>query len=227
MSKGNPQLEDGHLRLANELVEQFAKHNIPGTEMRIVWAIWRKTWCWKDKNRRKDTDWISITQFEKATSMKRASVHRSIKSLLAKRLILVSQKANGRLYYGFNKRYNEWVLVKRLTLVKRLRVVSQKANAGVSQKAKYKEQYINSTTVEEKTTARILKILGMSSRENLLPSVQELLDKHGEELIKRVAMKVSLKSGSADSRWLQFVNWCGSEKADKTKKDPYSNFKKI
>lgn len=70
----------------------------------------------------------------------------------------------------------------------------------------------------KKSTTRVLEILKMSDKENLIPSVEELLKKHGEVLVKKVAMKVSLKSGSIDARWLQFVNWCGSERKDKEKK---------
>jgi phage replication O-like protein O len=118
----NPSIKNGFIPVAIELVEQFYSVNIPGEEWRIIWALWRKTWGWKKGNRKKDWDWISISQFEKMTKMKKANVHRSLKSLLAKRLIV--RKGN---LLKFNQNYNEWVLAKRLTvLAKRLTGVSQK-----------------------------------------------------------------------------------------------------
>jgi phage replication O-like protein O len=112
----NPSLKNGHFSVANELAEHLATVNIPGEEMRIIWVLWRKTWGWSRGKRRKDWDWISITQFEKLTGMKRGSCHNAIMSLLAKRLIL--RQGN---QLKFNQNYNQWALAKRLTpLAKRL-----------------------------------------------------------------------------------------------------------
>lgn len=160
----SPQTEDGHLDVANELVEQFAKHNIPGTEMRILWTIWRKTWCWKDGDRKKDFDWISISQFEEMTGMKRANVHRHLRSLLSKRIILVIQKDNGKLYYGFNKRYNEWLLSKRITLSKRIRPVIQKDTQLLSKRINTKDSITKDTyTKDNNTPFAILEFFNYST----------------------------------------------------------------
>ena len=40
----NPKVKNGYIDIANELVDQFARINIPGNEMRIIWVLWRKTW---------------------------------------------------------------------------------------------------------------------------------------------------------------------------------------
>ena len=105
----NPALKNGYLSIALELVDQFALHNIPGNEMRIIWVLWRKTWGWKDGDRHKDWDWVSLTQFEKMTGMQRKNVCRSLKSLVAKRLLLHRDHT-----YKFNQNYNEWIVAKRL-----------------------------------------------------------------------------------------------------------------
>lgn len=126
----NPALKNGYISIANELVEQFALHNIPGNEMRIVWIVWRKTWGWASGSRKKDWDWISYSQFEELTGLKRADTFRCVKSLVEKKIIL---KDGNRL--SFNQNYEEWVLGKRLTVLgKSLTPVREKPNKIVREK---------------------------------------------------------------------------------------------
>jgi len=139
----NPATKNGYLPIANELAEQFARVNITGQQWRILWVLLRKTWGFSNGIRRKDWDWISITQFEKLTGMKRANVYNTIKALLVKRLILQDKNR-----LCFNQNYNQWVLCKRLTpvvLCKRLTPVMQKTNGSVSQLTTYKRNKENNT----------------------------------------------------------------------------------
>lgn len=106
----NPSLKNGYLSIANELVDFLAKTNIPGNEMRILWIVIRQTWGWSLGGRKKDWDDISYSQFEKKTGMNRRNVGRSIKSLVAKRLLL----KNGENSYKINQNYEEWLVAKRL-----------------------------------------------------------------------------------------------------------------
>lgn len=112
----NPALKNGYISIANELVEHLATINIPGGEMRIVWVIWRKTWGWSKGNRKKDWDWISLSQFQRFTGMKRANCVREIKSLVVKRILLKQNNS-----YKFNQNYEQWLVVKRIPpVVKRI-----------------------------------------------------------------------------------------------------------
>jgi phage replication O-like protein O len=141
----NPSVRNGFIQIANELVEKFYSVNIPGEEWRIIWALWRKTWGWKKGNRKKDWDWISITQFEKMTGMKKANVHRALKSLLVKRLIVKKENL-----LKFNQNHNEWLLVKRLIpLVKRLPPISQKATPALVNRLITKETLTKDTSTKD------------------------------------------------------------------------------
>jgi phage replication O-like protein O len=129
----NPAVKNGYLPIANELAEQFAMRNIPGNEMRILWVVLRKTWGWK-----KDTDRIAFSQFAEATGMKNGNVSRSLKSLVAKRLLL----QNGG-NYEFNQDYEEWTIAKRLPrteVAKRQLNNSQKATKSVAKRIVTKER---------------------------------------------------------------------------------------
>jgi phage replication O-like protein O len=135
----NPALKNGYFSIANELAEQFGRVNITGQEWRIIWVLLRMTWGWKKGGKRKDWDWISITQFEQKTGMKRSNVFKTIRSLLAKRLILKQENQ-----LKFNQNYNEWVLAKRLiVLANSIQGISQKTNKTVSQLATHKRKKEN------------------------------------------------------------------------------------
>ena len=40
----SPQLENGHISIANEIIECFSKTQMSGYEYRILWVIIRETW---------------------------------------------------------------------------------------------------------------------------------------------------------------------------------------
>lgn len=108
----NPSKSNGYFPIANELGEVFAKTSISGSEMRILWVVFRNTWGWenkKDPTRRKDFDKISYTQFSEATEMKHVNVVRAVQSLVVKRLLLKTDEG-----YCINQDYDDWVVVKRL-----------------------------------------------------------------------------------------------------------------
>ena len=101
----SPQIEDGHLDLANTLVEKFRTYRISGEEWQIIWAVWRKTYCWHKKD-----DEISLSQFTIDTGMKRPSVIRAIKKLVAKKILASSNKATTYANkYQFNKDFDTWI----------------------------------------------------------------------------------------------------------------------
>jgi phage replication O-like protein O len=98
----NPQLENGHIRIANEIVEEaLCKTNLSAYESRILWFILRKTYGWNKKS-----DRISYTQFEE-TGITRRHIARTLCQLKNRNIITVS--GNGqRLKYSFQKDYTKW-----------------------------------------------------------------------------------------------------------------------
>jgi phage replication O-like protein O len=110
----NPQIENGRTEIANEIMEALAGIRISGEEWQVLCTILRKTYGWHKKG-----DVISLSQFHEATGfMKRPSIVRAIKKLLAKKLIFVSYNANKNgNSYSFNKHYDQWQpLAKKLTV---------------------------------------------------------------------------------------------------------------
>ncbi len=99
-----PQLENGHTKIANELVEAFARVNFSAYESRILWAIFRKTYGWGKK-----TDRISYSQFEETTGIDRRHIGRAVLSLKA-RGIITCEGSGYALQYGIQKDYERWDL---------------------------------------------------------------------------------------------------------------------
>lgn len=94
----NPQKENGYTAIANEIAEQLAKVNFSAYEMRYLWVLWRKTYGWNKKN-----DKISLSQFEKATGLKRKDICLVANKLLKRNIIIKNN-----LLISFQKDYTKW-----------------------------------------------------------------------------------------------------------------------
>src|SRR3990167_10613075 len=94
----HPQIEDGHLDIANEIVEKLMKTQLSGYEWRYLWALWRKTWCWKKKE-----DWISNSQFTKMTGLYKSHITRTEKRLIERKIVTkIGNKV------GFQTNLTQW-----------------------------------------------------------------------------------------------------------------------
>lgn len=101
----NPQAENGHVDIANEILEALSCFRFSGAEWQIICVVLRKTYGWHKK-----ADHISFTQFVLATKLPRRCVIRAIKQLVTKKTLLVTKVALGGVnLYSFNKHYNEWL----------------------------------------------------------------------------------------------------------------------
>lgn len=94
----NPQKEDGHVDIANEIVEALAKIHLSSYESQVLWAIFRKTYGWHKKE-----DWITNTQISNMTGIAETHISRTIKILIKKNLIIKTGKK-----LAFQKDYDQW-----------------------------------------------------------------------------------------------------------------------
>ena len=100
----NPQIEEGYVKIANELQEAFCRTRIPGEERQVLDVIIRKTYGWN-----KCEDAISLSQFVSMTGINKPCVIRAIRGLLSKKIIQVIKKDNEPVkLYKFNKDYHQW-----------------------------------------------------------------------------------------------------------------------
>ena len=107
----NPQIENGHIDIANEIADKLCSYRLSGEEWQVLWVILRKTYGWH-----KEEDWIALSQFVSLTGMKKPNIIRTLKELLSKNIIVVIKKDNAVIkidnakinYYAFNKDYDTW-----------------------------------------------------------------------------------------------------------------------
>jgi len=101
----NPQKENGHIDIANEIAEVLAKINLRPYEWRTLWAVFRKTYGWHKKE-----DDISLTQFQNLTGLERRHQRKALKTLTEKNIIM-RRKDGYIVTYGFQKNYAQWKVV--------------------------------------------------------------------------------------------------------------------
>jgi len=123
----SPQLENGHTRISNELIEELSKLQLSGNQWRIIWVILRKTYGYNKK-----MDRISYTQFAEMTGIPRKNIPRELNTLIDKKVVLKTEDTYIRTY-GINKDYSKWEVSSKLrTVLKTEDRVSSKLRTKVS-----------------------------------------------------------------------------------------------
>jgi phage replication O-like protein O len=100
----NPQIEKGHTRIANEIIEQISKTDLNGTQMRIVMVIWRYTYGFS----RKEYE-MALTYLAEAINSTKSHVVKELTTLIDRKIVSVVGigPRRGRIL-SFNKNYDEW-----------------------------------------------------------------------------------------------------------------------
>jgi phage replication O-like protein O len=98
-----PREENGYTVVPVDFSNAVTRTNLSAYESRILWFIVRKTFGWH-----KSTDRVSFTQFEEATGVARAHIGRTLKHLIARRIILCVG-AGYKLEYGVQTDYGQWL----------------------------------------------------------------------------------------------------------------------
>jgi phage replication O-like protein O len=99
---GNPQLEDGHTRIANELLDAIIRFDFGKRHYKVVLFVLRKTYGWNKK-----ADVMSLSQILDGTGLSRAHSCESINDLVQMKVLLKQEHRNGQLI-EINKKYGEW-----------------------------------------------------------------------------------------------------------------------
>ncbi len=191
----NPSVKNGHIDIASELAERFAHASLSGQEWRIIWVVLRKTWGWKDGDRKKDFDYISLSQFEEGTGMKHTNVVETLRKLVVKRLLL--RKGNG---YGMNQNYDEWVVVKRLPPLNKPQVVV-KMHAPSSQTTTGSSSQLTTKSSSQTTTNNRY----IDKKDNIQKKEPENLsdDELQERFMKTIEEHEWISPDYADKTWNQ------------------------
>ncbi len=182
----NPQAEDGHTDIANEIMEALAKIRISGEARQVLDLILRKTYGWHKK-----WDKISLSQFTSGTGLKKSTICKALNKLIFMNLIITKKDNEGISKYMFNKHYDKWKpLPKKITLPKKEISITQKGNESLPKKRHTKE------TIQKKLLQKKYSLQNLFSKIESKFTEEEL--KHKQEFLDYWKEK---SEGGLEERW--------------------------
>ena len=165
----NPQKENGHTQIANDIIEHLIASGLNGTELAVVLLILRKTYGWNKKE-----DQISISQFMDYIPASRQTICTALSRLQLVKIIRLVHKGtstNSSNLWSFNKDYDKWQLVRKYRLVKVSDTTSQEIFTKLVKKPRHTKDIkdnIQKTVVEfSERTKLIAKTLGVEPTKGL------------------------------------------------------------
>jgi len=140
----NPQAENGHTDIANEIIEALARIRISGEAMQIILFILRKTYGWK-----KIKDRISLSQFVLGTNLPKSSICRALKKLINMNLISIDKNVNDSIrIYMFNKDFDTWKpLTKKSIFTKLSKGIDKNVNKTIDKNVKQQKKLYTKETI--------------------------------------------------------------------------------
>jgi len=200
----NPQLEDGHTQIANELLEHMMKLHLSGNQWQILLCIIRKTYGFKKK-----VDYIANFQIQAATNLGKTVVSRTLRELQARNIISRNGKVS-----GLQKDWEHWE-VSRIANPEKLAKSSTKL-AILSTELAILSTKVSSPAVTQKKKETIQKKLykrnyGEFNNVHLTDEEhQKLRDKLGSEAdiwIEEVSRGKAAKGYKYKSDYAAILNW--------------------
>lgn len=102
----SPQTEDGHTRIANELLEAMCRAGLSARQWAVVMAVVRKTYGYGKK-----ADDLSLSQLEAMTGIAKPHASRAVNDLVAANVLRRTAGTFGN-RLSINKRYQQWAFGK-------------------------------------------------------------------------------------------------------------------
>lgn len=232
-----PQLENGHTRIANEILEHLMRMYLPPNQWQVLLCIIRKTYGFNKK-----VDWIANFQIIEATGLIKSTVSRALKLLEQQKLI----SRNNKRYIGFQKDWEKWQKVSSLAnklklaelstldielaeqLTREKLAIPQPKLADRKLKLAIQPTKVSSPRITQKTKETITKetiqkkVYGIEFHNVFLADneYKKLLDKLGEtktkEWIEELSFGIESKGYKFESHYATILNW--NRRGEKDKK---------
>ena len=109
---GNPQLEDGYAKIANELLEALMRFHFTAVQYQVLLTTIRYTYSFNRKYHK-----LSLNFLTNAVERSKSQVTQAVKQLIEMNVLIVQDGRHGvTRTIGINKHYNQWgVPVERYT----------------------------------------------------------------------------------------------------------------
>jgi phage replication O-like protein O len=202
----NPQRENGHIDLANEIGDALSGIRLSGEESQCLWVILRKTYGWHKKE-----DKISLSQFSVMTGLKRPAVSRALKKLLSKMIIVIIKNDNSMInIYRFNKDFDTWKpLSKKITALSKKIIPVIKNDNGVLSKMIHTKETLTKETIQKKKdidifSTHLLSVLKMPLSDK--GKTEELLKELGLESMTAAVNRMKVYFDTVkQNKWTEYI----------------------
>ena len=168
ISMANPQAENGHVDIANEIVEALARVHLTPNQTQILWAIFRKTYGWHKKK-----DQISLGQFRDMTGISKPNLCRALSELIMREIVIRTDNDNLP-SYEFQKDYHKWKPLSKLITPSVINIDNQPLSGLITNKRNIiqkKHIYNNILSFSQKVVAYLNEKTG----KNFKPKSKDIL----------------------------------------------------
>lgn len=142
---GKPEIDDGHTKIANELLDAIICSDFSKRQLKILLFIIRKTYGWN-----KSEDDISRSQIVDETGIKSPHVTTTIQELLELNVIIVSNGTYAK-KYKINKYYDTWRFNQLHKVTETVIITETVINSYQNSNKKLPKQYPQKTTTKDNT----------------------------------------------------------------------------
>lgn len=184
----SPQVENGYVKIANELIDALVRYRLPGEQMQCFLFIIRKTYGYCKKE-----DKISLSQFCEATGINKPCVKRALNNLLSKKIIIIKKDNSFMHVYEINKDFETWEpLSKKITLSKKIKGVIKKDKNRYQKRSPQKKKENNTKENFELFYSAYPKRVGKDAaikawnKRNDIPEISTVLQAINDQIEWRV-----------------------------------------
>ena len=139
----SPQLENGYVKISNEIWDALCKIRIPGEAMQILQIIIRKTYGFNKKKVH-----IALNYFSLITGIDKKNINRNIKKLLNMNIIFKNEDEKGCIY-GLQKDYAIWKSSSKMKTSSKMKITIFKNEDKPSSKMTPNKDTINKDTINK------------------------------------------------------------------------------
>lgn len=190
------QLEDGFLRLANELLDATMCSGLPETELCIVMAVWRKTYGFSKK-----MDWISNEQLEAMIDKHHTHCSTAKNNLIRKKVLIQEGRK-----IGMNKDISSWE-TKNNGFCKTLAKPAKETLAEVAKPPKQKLLSTKDNNTKDKKDNENTMSEQVRTECKKSPSLHEETDRAFEDIFWLAGMVKGGKAKAKSAFRTQFKAW--------------------
>ncbi|PPC82611.1 MAG: hypothetical protein CTY38_06040 [Methylotenera sp.] len=137
---GKPEIDDGHTKIANELLDAIIGHDFSKRQLKILLFIMRKTYGWN-----KSEDDIARSQLMEATGLLNPHITTALQELQAENVVIITNGKHAK-RYKINKYYNEWRVSNLVTITESVTVTESVINDYQNGNSALPKQYPQKTT---------------------------------------------------------------------------------